>query len=217
MIGKFMFSGALLLVSLLVQAEEMNDTSKVYDLDEIVVVSQPKDGRLLRHQALSSTVLTQNEMQMLGVKDLSRLSEYVPSFSMPQYGSRLTSSMYIRGIGSRINNPAVGIYYDNIPLMSKSAFNHHFYQVDRIDVLRGPQGTLYGMNTEGGLVHIYSKNPMAYQGTDISMGIGTGLATHAEIAHFHRPNSCCSHAGNYICFPDYRQETGYRLPSSEFY
>ena len=183
-----MFSGALLLVSLLVQAEEMNDTSKVYDLDEIVVVSQPKDGRLLRHQPLSSTVLTQNEMQMLGVKDLSQLSEYVPSFSMPQYGSRLTSSMYIRGIGSRINNPAVGIYYDNIPLMSKAAFNHHFYHVDRVDVLRGPQGTLYGMNTEGGLVHIYSKNPMAYQGTDISMGIGTGLTTHAEIAHFHRPS-----------------------------
>lgn len=188
MIGKLLFSGILLFASVMVQAEEVNDTSKVYDLDEIVVVSQPKDGRLLRHQPLSSTVLTQHEMQMLGVKDLAQLSQYVPSFSMPQYGSRLTSSMYIRGIGSRINNPAVGIYYDNIPLMSKAAFNHHFYHIDRVDVLRGPQGTLYGMNTEGGLVHIYSKNPMVYQGTDISMGIGTGLTSHAEIAHFHRPS-----------------------------
>ena len=187
MIGRVLFSGALLFASSLVQAEEMNDTSKVYDLDEIVVVSQPKDGRLLRHQPLSSTVVTQREMQMLGVQDLTQLSQYVPSFSMPQYGSRLTSSMYIRGIGSRINNPAVGIYYDNIPLMSKAAFNHHFYHVDRVDVLRGPQGTLYGMNTEGGLVHIYSKNPMTYQGTDLSMGFGTGLTSHAEIAHFHRP------------------------------
>ena len=188
MIGRVLFSGALLFASSLVQAEEMNDTSKVYDLDEIVVVSQPKDGRLLRHQPLSSTVVTQREMRMLGVQDLTQLSQYVPSFSMPQYGSRLTSSMYIRGIGSRINNPAVGIYYDNIPLMSKAAFNHHFYHVDRVDVLRGPQGTLYGMNTEGGLVHIYSKNPMTYQGTDLSMGIGTGLTSHAEIAHFHRPS-----------------------------
>ncbi len=187
MIGRVLFSGALLFASSLVQAEEMNDTSKVYDLDEIVVVSQPKDGRLLRHQPLSSTVVTQREMRMLGVQNLTQLSQYVPSFSMPQYGSRLTSSMYMRGIGSRINNPAVGIYYDNIPLMSKAAFNHHFYHVDRVDVLRGPQGTLYGMNTEGGLVHIYSKNPMTYQGTDLSMGIGTGLTSHAEIAHFHRP------------------------------
>jgi len=183
-----LFSGILLFVSAMVQAEEVNDTSKVIDLDEVVVVSQPKDGRLLRHQPLSSTVVTQREMQMLGVNDLAQLSQYVPSFSMPQYGSRLTSSMYIRGIGSRINNPAVGIYYDNIPLMSKAAFNHHFYHIDRVDVLRGPQSTLYGMNTEGGLVHIYSKNPMVYQGTDISMGIGTGLTSHAEIAHFHRPS-----------------------------
>jgi len=187
MIGRILFSEILLFISAMVQAEEVNDTSKVIDLDEVVVVSQPKDGRLLRHQPLSSTVLTQREMQTLGVSDLSQLSQYVPSFSMPQYGSRLTSSMYIRGIGSRINNPAVGIYYDNIPLMSKAAFNHHFYHVDRVDVLRGPQSTLYGMNTEGGLVHIYSKNPMVYQGTDISMGIGTGLSSHAEIAHFHRP------------------------------
>ena len=188
MISKLLFSGTLLLASAVVQAEELNDTSKVVDLDEIIVVSQPKDGRLLRHQPLSSTVLTQREMQTLGVNDLAQLSQYVPSFSMPQYGSRLTSSMYIRGIGSRINNPAVGIYYDNIPLMSKAAFNHHFYHIDRVDVLRGPQGTLYGMNTEGGLVHIYSKNPMVYQGTDISMGIGTGLTSHAEVAHFHRPS-----------------------------
>ena len=178
----------MLFISAMVQAEEVNDTSKVFDLDEIVVVSQPKDGRLLRHQPLSSTVLTQREMQTLGVNDLTQLSQYVPSFSMPQYGSRLTSSMYIRGIGSRINNPSVGIYYDNIPLMSKAAFNHHFYHIDRVDVLRGPQSTLYGMNTEGGLVHIYSKNPMVYQGTDISMGIGTGLTSHAEVAHFHRPS-----------------------------
>ena len=191
MIGKLLFSGIILFAAVTVQAEEINevnDTSKVVDLDEIVVVSQPKDGRLLRHQPLSSTVLTQREMQMLGVNDVAQLSQYVPSFSMPQYGSRLTSSMYIRGIGSRINNPAVGIYYDNIPLMSKAAFNHHFYHIDRVDVLRGPQGTLYGMNTEGGLVHIYSKNPMVYQGTDISMGIGTGLTSHAEVAHFHRPS-----------------------------
>ena len=191
MIGKLLFSGIILFAAVTVQAEEINevnDTSKVVDLDVIVVVSQPKDGRLLRHQPLSSTVLTQREMQMLGVNDVAQLSQYVPSFSMPQYGSRLTSSMYIRGIGSRINNPAVGIYYDNIPLMSKAAFNHHFYHIDRVDVLRGPQGTLYGMNTEGGLVHIYSKNPMVYQGTDISMGIGTGLTSHAEVAHFHRPS-----------------------------
>ena len=168
------FGALMLLLSASVQAVEVNDTSKVVDLDEVIVVSQPKEGFRLRLQPLSSTVMTQQEMMNLHVNDLSQLSAFIPSFTMPQYGSRLTSSIYIRGIGSRLNNPAIGVYYDHIPLMSKAAFNHHFYMVDRVDVLRGPQGTLYGMNTEGGLVRIYSKDPMSYQGTDISLGVGTG-------------------------------------------
>jgi outer membrane receptor protein involved in Fe transport len=72
--------------------------------------------------------------------------------------------------------------------MSKSAFNNHFYMLDRVDVLRGPQGSLYGMNTEGGLVRMYSKNPINYQGTDIKLGIGTGLYSNVEVAHYHRPS-----------------------------
>ena len=168
--------------------EALSDSSKVVDLDEVVVVSQPKEQVRLRLQPVSSNVFGSEQLQQLNVRDLSQLSQYVPSFVMPAYGSRLTSSMYIRGIGSRINNPAVGVYYDNIPLMSKSAFNNHFYMLDRVDILRGPQGTLYGQNTEGGLVRIYSKNPMNYQGTDIRLGIGTGLYSNVEVAHYHRPS-----------------------------
>ena len=166
----------------------VNDTSKVVDLDELVVVAQPKEQVRLRLQPLSSNVFGSEQMRQLNVRDLSQLSQFVPSFVMPQYGSRLTSSMYMRGIGSRINNPAVGVYYDNIPLMTKAAFNSHFYMLDRVDVLRGPQGTLYGQNTEGGLVRVYSKNPMNYQGTDIKLSIGTGLWRNVEVAHHHRPS-----------------------------
>jgi len=168
--------------------EILVDTSKVVDLDEVTIVSQPKEQVRLRLQPLSSNVFGSQQLQQLNVRDLSQLSQYVPAFTMPSYGSRLTSSMYVRGIGSRINNPAVGVYYDNIPLMSKSAFNNHFYMLDRVDILRGPQGTLYGQNTEGGLVRIYSKNPMNYQGTDIRLGIGTGLYSNVEVAHHYRPS-----------------------------
>ncbi len=162
------------------------DTSRVYNLDEVVVVSQPKEVTSLRHQPLSSTVLTGRDMARLGIRSLSDISAYVPSFSMPAYGSRLTSSVYVRGIGSRVNNPAVGIYLDGIPLVSKNSYNFHTYQLDRIDVLRGPQGTLYGMNTEGGIVRMYSKNPMTYQGTDIIFGIGTRFMRNVEMAHYNR-------------------------------
>lgn len=168
--------------------EALTDTSKVVDLDEVVVVAQPKEQVRLRLQPVSSNVFGSEQLQQLNVRDLSQLSQYVPSFVMPAYGSRLTSSMYVRGIGSRVNSPAVGLYYDNIPLMSKAAFNNHFYMLDRVDILRGPQATLYGQNTEGGLVRVYSKDPMRYQGTDIRLGIGNGLYRNVEVAHYHRPS-----------------------------
>ena len=186
MMKKLLYSGALLFVPLMAQAIEENDSSKVYDLDEVVVVSQSKEYQKLRQQPMSSTVLTANEMATLNIHDLRDASNYVPSFVMPAYGSRYTSSMYVRGIGARVNSPSMGIYVDNIPLMSKSAFNTHFHGIDRVDILRGAQGALYGMNSEGGLVRIYTKNPMNYQGTDIRLSIGTRLQRTAEVAHYRR-------------------------------
>ena len=137
----------------------LSDTTQVVDLDEVVVVSQPKEVMRLRQQPLSSSVFTTKELADLGVDNISGLSAHVPSFVMPDYGSRLTSSLYIRGIGSRIGSSAVGIYVDGIPLVNKSAFNMHLYQLDRIDILRGPQGTLYGMNNEGGLLRMFTREP----------------------------------------------------------
>lgn len=176
-------------------AETMNtgnaaaDTSRVYDLDEVIIVSQPKEVTRLRQQPLSSTVFTGGDLNRLGINSLSALSYYVPSFSMPAYGSRLTASAYVRGIGSRVDNPAVGIYSDGIPLVNKCSYNFHTYQMDRIDVLRGPQGTLYGMNSEGGIVRLYSKDPMKYYGTDIVLSLGSHLYRNVELAHYHRPSS----------------------------
>ncbi len=164
------------------------DSSRVYDLDEVVVVSQSKEYMKLRMQPVSSTVLTNVEMENLGVRDLREVSDFIPSFIMPNYGARFTSSIYVRGIGSRVNSPSMGIYIDNIPLMNKSAFNSHMWQTDRVDVLRGPQGTLYGINTEGGLVRQYTKNPMNYQGTDVNLGIGTYFYRKVEAAHYNKVN-----------------------------
>lgn len=164
------------------------DSSKVFDIDEVVVVSQPKETFRLRQQSLSSTSVSGFQMQNLGTRDLRELSSYIPNFVMPNYGSRLSSAMYVRGIGSRVNSPAVGIYLDGIPVLSKSAFNLHHYQTSRIDVLRGPQATLYGQNAEGGLVRIYSRNPFEYEGTDVRLSYGSRYYRNAEVAHYHRIN-----------------------------
>ncbi|MBQ7471421.1 MAG: TonB-dependent receptor [Prevotella sp.] len=166
--------------------EVVADTSRVYDIEEVVVVSQPKEFFRLRQQPVSSTSFSNAQIGALHVKDLREISDFVPSFTMPNYGSRYTSSMYIRGIGSRVNSPAVGIYLDGMPLQSKSAFNSHIYDIDRVDILRGAQGTLYGMNTEGGLVRIYTKNPMRYQGTDVTLSAATHWGRRAEVSHYHK-------------------------------
>ena len=184
-----LLAAVLLLTAAVSRAEEVGDTSRVYDIDEVVVVAQPKESFRLRLQPLASTSFSSSDVSHLGIQDLRELSAYVPSFSMPNYGSRLTSSMYVRGIGSRINSPVMGIYVDGMPVQNKAAFNFHTYDLDRVDVLRGPQGTLYGMNTEGGLIRLYSKNPFDYQGTDITLSVGTRFWRKAEVSHHQRVGS----------------------------
>lgn len=186
---KMMMAIAGLGIALPVSADTaLSDSSKVFDIDEVVVVSQPKEVLRLRQQALSSTSLSSSLMKKMGVSDLRDLSQFVPNFVMPNYGSRLSSSVYVRGIGSRVNSPAIGLYLDGIPVMSKSAFNLHNYQLSRVDVLRGPQGTLYGQNTEGGLVKMYSRNPFDYQGTDVRLSYGSKYFRNVEAAHYQKFN-----------------------------
>lgn len=191
MLKKLFCSAFLIMTAMTAMAGNepvVTDSSRVYDLDEVTVVSQAKEFFRLRQQPISSTVLGATELNSLGVNDLREMSDYVPSFVMPNYGSRFTSSIYVRGIGSRVNSPSMGVYVDDMPLMSKTAFNSHTYQLERVDVLRGPQGTLYGMNTEGGMVRMYTRNPLFYQGTDVNLGIGTGFYRNAEVAHHNKVN-----------------------------
>lgn len=171
------------------ELSSLADSSKVYDIDEVVIVSQPKETMRLRQQSLSSTSLGSFQIQKLGTRDLRELSQYIPNFAMPNYGSRLSSAIYVRGIGSRVNSPAVGIYLDGIPVMSKAAFNLHNYQISRVDVLRGPQGTLYGQNSEGGLVRMYSRDPFQYEGTDVKLSYGSHYYRNVEAAHYQRINN----------------------------
>ncbi len=167
---------------------EKGDTSRVYDIDEVVIIDQPKEAFRLRQQPLSSTSFNGAQLQSLNVQDVRQLSAFVPSFAMPEYGSRYTSSIYMRGIGSRVYSPAVGIYVDGMPVLCRSAFNFHVYDVDRVDVLHGPQGTLYGMNTEGGLMRLYSRSPFQYQGTDVKFSLGTRFLRKVEASHYERLN-----------------------------
>lgn len=167
----------------------VKDTTKVIDIEEVVVIATPKENNRLRQQAISSTSLSQNEMRNNSVTSVKALSGLVPNLFIPDYGSKLTTSVYVRGIGSRINTPAVGLYVDNIPFIDKSAFDFNYSDIERIDVMRGPQGTLYGRNTMGGLIRVFTKSPFTYQGTDIRLSAATYNDYKASLTHYHRISS----------------------------
>lgn len=146
------------------------DTLKNFNIEEVVVVASPKETSHLRRQALSVSLFDNEMLKHRNIGSVSGLSAYSPNLYMPDYGSRITSACYIRGIGSRINTPAIGLYVDNVPYTDKSAYNFHFQNIDRVDVLRGPQGTLYGRNTMGGLIRVFTSDPITHHGTDVSAG-----------------------------------------------
>lgn len=157
------------------------DSLRKFDIEEAVVVASPKETRQLRQQPVSVSLFDADALthrKVAAVKDISSLA---PNFFMPDYGSRLTSACYIRGIGSRINTPAVGLYVDNVPYVDKSAYDFSFQGIERVDVLRGPQGTLYGRNTMGGLIRIFTANPITHYGTDVSAGLGTAAKSYATM------------------------------------
>ena len=156
-----------------IQPAAPRDTGRVIDIEEATVVASPKETSRLRSQALSVSLLDGATLERRGVTGIKGVSTYAPNFFMPDYGSRITSAVYIRGIGSRINTPAVGLYVDNVPYMDKSTYDFHFLDVERVDVLRGPQGTLYGRNSMGGLMRVYTRNPLDYRGTDVRAGFTT--------------------------------------------
>ena len=186
-----LFAAALLSMSLAQAATPDGtapaDTARVFDIEEAVIISTPKESGRLRQLPAAVSLLGQQDMTRHNINELKGLSAVVPNLFIPDYGSRLTSAVYIRGVGSRINNPAVGLYVDNVPWFDKSAFDFNFYDIERIDVLRGPQGTLYGRNSMGGIIRINTRNPFDYQGTDLKLGIATrDWHRRASLTHYHR-------------------------------
>lgn len=170
-----------------IAAEEV-DTLKIVDVEEVLIIAAPKENRKLRELPNAVTLLSQQDMQAAQVNSIKNLTALVPNIFIPDYGSRLTSAVYIRGIGSRINTPSVGLYVDNIPYIDKSAFDFNYSDIERIDVLRGPQGTLYGRNAMGGIIKVHTKSPFSYQGTDFRIGAGTHNQYNTSVTHYHRMN-----------------------------
>lgn len=138
-----------------------------------VYVSASKERLKLREMPASVSVITSRLIRDGEIRSLADITSTAPNFFMPDYGSKLTAPVYIRGIGSRIDAPSVGLYVDNVPYFEKASFNTDFFDIQHIEVLRGPQGTLYGRNTMAGIINIVTLSPLDFQGNTVSMSAGT--------------------------------------------
>lgn len=144
-----------------------------------VTVTAIKQSSDLRTQATAVTTMGRGDVERDGLVSPKTAATLVPNFFIPDYGSRMTSTIYVRGLGARIDQPAVSLNVDNVPVMCKENYDADLLDIARIEMLRGPQSTLYGRNSMGGVMNIYTLSPLSYQGTRLMAEYGSHNAWRA--------------------------------------
>ncbi|KFN42437.1 TonB-dependent receptor [Arenimonas oryziterrae] len=142
-------------------AAPAEDAKKATDLGEIVVTAQSRE-QSLQEVPITVTVITDRRIEQLAATDLSDMDAFIPGLQIsdnsptqPRYAIRGISTGDF-GIGT---DPAVGVYIDGVYAARSGGALLAFNDVERIEVLKGPQGTLFGRNSAAGAVSIISKKP----------------------------------------------------------
>lgn len=161
--------------------------SLYYDIPEVIISS--KSINELPLQAVASTSISLRAIENSKIESIKDLSSIAPNFFQPDYGSSMTSSIYMRGFGSRIDQPIVGLNIDEIPCLNKNTYDFDFLDIRKIDILRGPQSTLYGRNTLGGIINIQTLSPLSYSGTRANVSYGNANTFSAKVSHYGKTSS----------------------------
>ncbi|MBN9144960.1 MULTISPECIES: TonB-dependent receptor [unclassified Novosphingobium] len=148
-----------------------------HGLKEIVVTAQFRSQKL-QDTPLSITAVTSDLLKSRNQTDISQIAAQAPNVQLTQMGGAFGSSMaaYIRGVGQYDFNPAyepgVGIYIDDVYYASLTGSVMDLLDLDRVEVLRGPQGTLTGRNSIGGAIKMFSTKPSAENSGNIEAAYG---------------------------------------------
>jgi outer membrane receptor protein involved in Fe transport len=161
-------AGALLAptATLAQETEPAPAQSAVAGDDEVVVTAQKREERL-QDVPISISVVGGAQMQESGASQLSDYAAYVPGFQVDNAGSPGRSTLSLRGVAPIGPSATVGIYLDDAPIGSSGIYNRAQtfsldllpYDIDQLEVLRGPQGTLYGASSIGGLLKYVTVQP----------------------------------------------------------
>ncbi|GAB3103672.1 TonB-dependent receptor [Aestuariicella hydrocarbonica] len=147
---------------------------QTYALEEIVVTAQ-KRSENLQSTAMSVDAFSGSILSASGVSNTSQLAEMTPNVTIMSERPA-QAEPYIRGVGSPLDGPGidqgVAIYLDGVQLDSPATNLFSVLDVAQVEVLKGPQGTLYGRNALGGVISITTKTPSEEFGGSISAGVG---------------------------------------------
>ena len=145
-------------------------------VEEVVVTARRREERV-QDVPIPVTALSGGELGDRAADDLRDLSRLAPNLSFRNSGSaRNTAQVFLRGIGqvnwAPTQDPKIGLYVDGVYLGRPQGGVFDFLDIDRVEVLRGPQGTLFGRNTAAGLVHVVSNRPARRREYSLAAGIG---------------------------------------------
>lgn len=143
------------------QAQPAEETDRA-QLEEIIITAQKREKRLqdvpMAVSALGREVLESNEVS--NIEDLTKL---VPSLRVTPADDPTNASLRIRGVGTNVYSiavePNVSVVVDEVPLARTAIASFEFADLERVEVMRGPQGTLFGKNSTAGLIHVISRDP----------------------------------------------------------
>jgi outer membrane receptor protein involved in Fe transport len=175
------------LLAFLVPDESIyNDSITLQGID---IVSSLKESTADKEKPYSSTIISRKQIEERHITSLKELSSIAPNFYQPDYGSRMTSSIYVRGFGSRIDNPVIGMNIDEAPVMNKNNYDFELFDISDIEIIRGAQSTLYGRNTAAGTINIRTLSPLNFQGKRFTLEYGTANTIRVKASHYAAPTN----------------------------
>jgi len=132
-------------------------------LEEVVVTAQKREQNL-QEVPISVSALTGNQLKDLGITDLTEITQQIPALQLNAWSPNLTI-FNIRGISQNsftdnLEGP-IAVYHDDAYVASMNGLSGQLFDLQRVEVLRGPQGTLFGRNATGGLIHYISQDASA--------------------------------------------------------
>ena len=143
-------------------------------LEEIVVTAQRREESL-QDVPLAITAFTEEDLERSAAVGIQDVAARAPGVTLTQFNIG-EPQLYIRGVGttsdSAASDPSIGISIDEVSIGRTGASALAFLDVNRVEVLRGPQGTLYGRNASGGALNVYTNRPVFENGGYISVRAG---------------------------------------------